>query len=103
MSILQSRVLSWKGEPCFCLPLGLSKLKWFWNLQIQDLERVLESITENETKAQSLRSWLEAQSDRLRSLRTPASVISAQNTIDDCKVKHCLCDIIVKVIFSTLR
>lgn len=56
----------------------------------------MEDITENENKAQTLRNWLEAQSDRLRSLQTPASLISAQNTLDDCKVKHYMCDIIVK-------
>jgi len=49
---------------------------------------MLEDITENENKAQTLCNWLEAQSDRLRSLQTPASLISAQNTLDDCKVKH---------------
>ncbi|XP_010138785.1 PREDICTED: nesprin-2-like, partial [Buceros rhinoceros silvestris] len=70
--------------------LGEMNLRWHrlqasLNRKIQDLEHVLEDITENENKAQSLRSWLEAQSDRLRSLQTPASVISAQNTIDDCK------------------
>ncbi|XP_068803435.1 nesprin-2 [Struthio camelus] len=55
------------------------------NRKIQDLEHVLEDITENENKAQTLGKWLEAQSDRLRSLQTPASLISAQNTLDDCK------------------
>ncbi|KAM9652315.1 nesprin-2 isoform 3-T5 [Morphnus guianensis] len=70
--------------------LGEMNLRWhrlqaFLNRKIQDLEHILEDITENENKAQTLRNWLEAQSDRLRSLQTPASLISAQNTLDDCK------------------
>ncbi|XP_066045092.1 nesprin-2 isoform X1 [Chamaea fasciata] len=70
--------------------LGEMNLRWHrlqasLNRKIQDLEHILEDITENENKAQTLCNWLEAQSDRLRSLRTPASLISAQNTLDDCK------------------
>ncbi|XP_051477330.1 nesprin-2 isoform X2 [Apus apus] len=70
--------------------LGEMNLRWHrlqasLNRKIQDLQHILEDITENENKAQALRSWLEAQSDRLRSLQTPASLISAQNTLDDCK------------------
>ncbi|XP_010191152.1 PREDICTED: nesprin-2-like, partial [Mesitornis unicolor] len=70
--------------------LGEMNLRWHrlqasLNRKVQDLEHVLEDITENENKAQTLRNWLEAQSDRLRSLQTPASLISAQNTLDDCK------------------
>uniref|UniRef100_A0A8C3V6R4 Nesprin-2 n=1 Tax=Catharus ustulatus TaxID=91951 RepID=A0A8C3V6R4_CATUS len=70
--------------------LGEMNLRWHrlqasLNRKIQDLEHILEDITENENKAQTLHNWLEAQSDRLRSLRTPASLISAQNTLDDCK------------------
>ncbi|XP_065694805.1 nesprin-2 isoform X2 [Patagioenas fasciata] len=70
--------------------LGEMNLRWHrlqasLNRKIQDLENLLEDITENENKAQTLRNWLEAQSDRLRSLQTPASLISAQNTLDDCK------------------
>uniref|UniRef100_A0A8C3KFK5 Spectrin repeat containing nuclear envelope protein 2 n=1 Tax=Calidris pygmaea TaxID=425635 RepID=A0A8C3KFK5_9CHAR len=73
--------------------LGEMNLRWHrlqasLNRKIQDLEQLLEDITEKENKAQTLRSWLEAQSGRLRSLQTPASLISAQNTLDDCKVKH---------------
>ncbi|XP_075282973.1 nesprin-2 isoform X3 [Opisthocomus hoazin] len=70
--------------------LGEMNLRWHrlqasLNRKIQDLEHMLEDITENENKAQTLCNWLEAQSDRLRSLQTPASLISAQNTLDDCK------------------
>ncbi|XP_042654923.1 nesprin-2 isoform X2 [Tyto alba] len=70
--------------------LGEMNLRWHMlqaslNIKIQDLEHILEDISENENKAQTLRNWLEAQSDRLRSLQTPASLISAQNTLDDCK------------------
>ncbi|KAL2304033.1 hypothetical protein Nmel_009323 [Mimus melanotis] len=70
--------------------LGEMNLRWHrlqasLNRKIQDLEHILEDITENENKAQTLHDWLEAQSDRLRSLQTPASLISAQNTLDDCK------------------
>ncbi|XP_010289660.1 PREDICTED: nesprin-2-like, partial [Phaethon lepturus] len=70
--------------------LGEMNLRWHrlqasLNRKIQDLQHILEDITENENKAQTLRNWLEAQSDRLRSLQTPASLISAQNTLDDCK------------------
>ncbi|KAM6069250.1 nesprin-2 [Theristicus caerulescens] len=70
--------------------LGEMNLRWHrlqasLNRKIQDLQHILEDITENENKAQTLRNWLEAQSDRLRSLQTPSSLISAQNTLDDCK------------------
>ncbi|XP_009946695.1 PREDICTED: nesprin-2-like, partial [Leptosomus discolor] len=70
--------------------LGEMNLRWHrlqasLNRKIQDLEHILEDVTENENKEQTLRNWLEAQSDRLRSLQTPASLISAQNTLDDCK------------------
>ncbi|NXK56413.1 SYNE2 protein, partial [Chauna torquata] len=70
--------------------LGEMNLRWHRlqasvNRKIQDLEHLLEDITENENKAQTLGNWLEAQRDRLRSLQTPASLISAQNTLDDCK------------------
>uniref|UniRef100_A0A8C0FCC5 Spectrin repeat containing nuclear envelope protein 2 n=1 Tax=Bubo bubo TaxID=30461 RepID=A0A8C0FCC5_BUBBB len=70
--------------------LGEMNLRWHMlqaslNIKIQDLEHILEDISENENKAQTLRNWLEAQSDRLKSLQTPASLISAQNTLDDCK------------------
>ncbi|KAM7109858.1 nesprin-2 [Ciconia maguari] len=70
--------------------LGEMNLRWHrlqvsLNRKIQDLQQILEDITENENKAQTLRNWLEAQSDRLRSLQTPSSLISAQNTLDDCK------------------
>ncbi|XP_010221465.1 PREDICTED: nesprin-2 [Tinamus guttatus] len=70
--------------------LGEMNLRWHrlqasLNRQIQDLEHDLEDITENENKGQTLGKWLEAQSDRLRSLQTPASLTSAQNTLDDCK------------------
>uniref|UniRef100_A0A8C8E8W0 Spectrin repeat containing nuclear envelope protein 2 n=1 Tax=Otus sunia TaxID=257818 RepID=A0A8C8E8W0_9STRI len=70
--------------------LGEMNLRWHMlqaslNIKIQDLEHILEDISENENKAQTLRNWLEAQSDRLTSLQTPASLISAQNTLDDCK------------------
>ncbi|XP_061854786.1 nesprin-2 isoform X2 [Colius striatus] len=70
--------------------LGEMNLRWHrlqaaLNRKIQDLEHILEGITENENKAQTLHNWLDAQSDRLRSLQTPASLISSQNTSDDCK------------------
>ncbi|XP_026705487.1 nesprin-2 isoform X2 [Athene cunicularia] len=70
--------------------LGEMNLRWHMlqaslNIKIQDLEHILEEISENENKAQALRNWLEAQRDRLTSLQTPASLISAQNTLDDCK------------------
>ncbi|XP_075359888.1 nesprin-2 isoform X3 [Mycteria americana] len=70
--------------------LGEMNLRWHrlqvsLNRKVQDLQQILEDITENENKAQTLRNWLEAQSDRLRCLQTPASLISAQNTLDDCK------------------
>uniref|UniRef100_A0A8C2T2D1 Spectrin repeat containing nuclear envelope protein 2 n=1 Tax=Coturnix japonica TaxID=93934 RepID=A0A8C2T2D1_COTJA len=70
--------------------LGEVNLRWHrlqasLNRKIQDLEHLLEDTTENENKAQTLYNWLEAQSDRMRSLQTPASLTSAQNTLDDCK------------------
>lgn len=56
-------------------------------LQIKELEYFLESVSENENKAQSLNSWLEAQSNRLKLMKKPASFILAQKRMEDCKVK----------------
>ncbi|XP_009079159.1 PREDICTED: nesprin-2-like, partial [Acanthisitta chloris] len=74
----------------FAEHLGEMNLRWHrlqasLSRKVQDLEHVLEDITENESKAQTLCSWLGAQSERLRALQTPASLISAQNTLEDCK------------------
>lgn len=56
-------------------------------LQIKELEHILESATEDENRAQSLSSWLEAQSSRLKLMNKPASLILAQDRVQDCKVK----------------
>ncbi|XP_070798547.1 nesprin-2 [Pituophis catenifer annectens] len=56
------------------------------NEKIKELEHILESVVKNENKAQSLGSWLEAQSRRLKHLKSPASSILAQGTLKDCKV-----------------
>ncbi|XP_063145116.1 nesprin-2 [Candoia aspera] len=56
------------------------------NGKIKELEHILESVVENENEAQSLGSWLEAQSRRLKCLKNPASSILAQDTVKDCKV-----------------
>ncbi|KAJ6658015.1 hypothetical protein lerEdw1_001674 [Lerista edwardsae] len=54
-------------------------------LQIKELEHILESAAEDENRAQSLSSWLEAQSSRLKLMKKPASLILAQDTVQDCK------------------
>uniref|UniRef100_A0A8C3IBQ1 Spectrin repeat containing nuclear envelope protein 2 n=1 Tax=Chrysemys picta bellii TaxID=8478 RepID=A0A8C3IBQ1_CHRPI len=74
----------------FAEHLGEMNLQWHrlqgsLNRKIQDLEHILEIGTENENKAQTLSSWLEAQGERLKSLEKPASLISVQNTLEDCK------------------
>uniref|UniRef100_A0A8C4VGV8 Spectrin repeat containing nuclear envelope protein 2 n=1 Tax=Gopherus evgoodei TaxID=1825980 RepID=A0A8C4VGV8_9SAUR len=74
----------------FAEHLGEMNLQWHrlqgsLNRKIQDLEHILEIVTENENKAQTLSSWLEAQGERLKSLEKPASLISVQNTLEDCK------------------
>uniref|UniRef100_A0A8C3T368 Spectrin repeat containing nuclear envelope protein 2 n=1 Tax=Chelydra serpentina TaxID=8475 RepID=A0A8C3T368_CHESE len=74
----------------FAEHLGEMNLQWHrlqgsLNRKIQDLEHILEVVTENENKAQTLSSWLEAQGERLKSLEKPASLISVQNTLEDCK------------------
>ncbi|KAI4540669.1 hypothetical protein MG293_009710 [Ovis ammon polii] len=55
------------------------------NGKIQHLEQLLESITENENKIQILNNWMEAQEERLKTLRKPESVISVQKTLLDCQ------------------
>ncbi|XP_074986041.1 nesprin-2 isoform X2 [Caretta caretta] len=74
----------------FAEHLGEMNLQWHklqgsLNRKIQELEHILEIVTENENKAQTLSSWLEAQGERLKSLEKPASLISVQNTLEDCK------------------
>ncbi|XP_009979284.1 PREDICTED: nesprin-2-like, partial [Tauraco erythrolophus] len=74
----------------FAERLGEMNLRWqklqaSLKRKMQDLEEILRDMTENEKKAQTVRDWLEAQSDQLKSLQTPASPISAQNTLDNCK------------------
>ncbi|XP_074852445.1 nesprin-2 isoform X5 [Carettochelys insculpta] len=74
----------------FAEHLGEMNLQWHrlqgsLNRKIQDLEHTLEIVTENENKVQTLSSWLEAQGERLKSLEKPASLISVQNTLEDCK------------------
>ncbi|XP_013914384.1 PREDICTED: nesprin-2, partial [Thamnophis sirtalis] len=56
------------------------------NEKIKELEHILESVVKNENKVQSLGSWLEAKSRRLKHLKSPASSILAQGTLKDCKV-----------------
>ncbi|XP_022426107.2 nesprin-2 isoform X3 [Delphinapterus leucas] len=55
------------------------------NGKIQQLEQLLESITENENKIQILNNWMEAQEERLNTLQKPESVISVQKTLLDCQ------------------
>ncbi|XP_075782511.1 nesprin-2 isoform X2 [Pelodiscus sinensis] len=74
----------------FAEHLGEMNLQWHrlqgsLNRKIQDLEHTLEIVTENENKVQTLSSWLKAQGERLKSLEKPASLISVQTTLEDCK------------------
>ncbi|KAM5273601.1 nesprin-2 [Ctenodactylus gundi] len=55
------------------------------NRKIQHLEQLLESITENENKVQTLNNWLEAQEERLRALQRPESVVSVEKLLLDCQ------------------
>uniref|UniRef100_A0A4X2LQP5 Nesprin-2 n=1 Tax=Vombatus ursinus TaxID=29139 RepID=A0A4X2LQP5_VOMUR len=61
------------------------KLHGTLNRKIQHLEQLLESITESENKIQTLRSWMEAQGERLKTLQKPGSVISVRKTLLDCQ------------------
>ncbi|XP_074092082.1 nesprin-2 isoform X2 [Macrotis lagotis] len=61
------------------------KLHGTLNRKIQHLEQLLESITESENKIQTLRNWIEAQGERLKTLQKPGSVISARKTLLDCQ------------------
>uniref|UniRef100_A0A670I6Q1 Spectrin repeat containing nuclear envelope protein 2 n=1 Tax=Podarcis muralis TaxID=64176 RepID=A0A670I6Q1_PODMU len=54
--------------------------------KIKELEHILESAGEKESRARSLGSWLEAQSRRLKQAGKPASSILAQDTAQDCKI-----------------
>ncbi|XP_060117529.1 nesprin-2 [Heteronotia binoei] len=74
----------------FAERLGEMNLQWHrlqgsLNRKIKELEQVLETVTENENRAQSLGSWLEAQSGRLTLLEKPLSFIHAQSTAEECK------------------
>ncbi|XP_004681849.1 PREDICTED: nesprin-2 isoform X2 [Condylura cristata] len=55
------------------------------NRKVQHLEQLLESITENENKIQILDNWMEAQEERLKTLRKPESVTSVQKMLLDCQ------------------
>ncbi|XP_059135375.1 nesprin-2 isoform X3 [Peromyscus eremicus] len=55
------------------------------NRKIQHLEQLLESITENENKIQTLNSWLEAQEEKLKILQKPESAISMEKLLLDCQ------------------
>uniref|UniRef100_A0A803TY05 Spectrin repeat containing nuclear envelope protein 2 n=1 Tax=Anolis carolinensis TaxID=28377 RepID=A0A803TY05_ANOCA len=60
----------------FAERLGEMNLQWHklqgaLNEKIKELEHILESVTEKESKAQSLGSWLEAQSSRLSEAEKP--------------------------------
>ncbi|XP_067324598.1 nesprin-2 [Anolis sagrei] len=75
----------------FAEHLGEMNLQWHklqgaLNEKIKELEHILESVTENESKAQSLGSWLEAQSRRLNEAEKPASSLFARDTSEVCKV-----------------
>ncbi|XP_066485712.1 nesprin-2 isoform X2 [Tiliqua scincoides] len=74
----------------FAERLGEMNLQWHrlqgsLNEKIKELEHILESVAENENRAQSLSSWLEAQSSRLKLMQKPASLIDAQERVEDCK------------------
>ncbi|XP_006891859.1 PREDICTED: nesprin-2 [Elephantulus edwardii] len=55
------------------------------NKKVQRFEQLLESITENENRIQIFNNWLEAQEERLNTLKKPGSVISVQKTLLDCQ------------------
>ncbi|KAF7251870.1 Nesprin-2 [Varanus komodoensis] len=71
--------------------LGEMNLKWH-RLQgalhgkEKELECILEAVTENESRAQSLSRWLEAQSRRLSQVEKPSSSILAEDTARECSV-----------------
>ncbi|XP_074146434.1 nesprin-2 isoform X1 [Sminthopsis crassicaudata] len=61
------------------------KLHGTLNRKIQHLEQLLESITENENKIQTLKNWMEAQGEKLKTLQRPRSIISVRKTLLDCQ------------------
>ncbi|KAL8168820.1 UNVERIFIED_CONTAM: hypothetical protein K2H54_018495 [Gekko kuhli] len=74
----------------FAERLGEMNLQWHrlqgsLNKKIKELEHILETVTENENKTQSLGTWLEAQSGKLMLLEKPLSYIHAHNTAEECK------------------
>ncbi|XP_042310386.1 nesprin-2 isoform X2 [Sceloporus undulatus] len=74
----------------FAERLGEMNLQWHklqgsLNAKTKELEHILESVAENESRAQSLGSWLEAQSQRLKEAEKPASSLLAQDTAGVCK------------------
>ncbi|XP_064420837.1 nesprin-2 [Latimeria chalumnae] len=74
----------------FAEKLGDLNLQWQLiqgklSKKIQQLEYFQELWTEKESKVQSLKSWLEAQQDRLRRLQKPACLITAETALLDCQ------------------
>ncbi|XP_061468359.1 nesprin-2 isoform X2 [Rhineura floridana] len=73
----------------FAERLGEMNLQWHrlqgsLNGKVKELECILESAAENESRSQSLGTWLEAQSRRLKRAEKPASSILAQDIAEDC-------------------
>ncbi|XP_029453986.1 nesprin-2 isoform X2 [Rhinatrema bivittatum] len=70
--------------------LGTLNLQWHrlqgsLNKKIQDLEQMLENVTEKENKVQTLSSWFDAQGDKLKTLEKSSSLISAQKALVECE------------------
>ncbi|XP_075470992.1 nesprin-2 isoform X4 [Ascaphus truei] len=74
----------------FAERLGSMNLQWNQmqrdlNRKIQLLEQTLETITENESRRQTLINWFDAQQQRLNKLHGPSSVAVAENSLAECK------------------
>ncbi|XP_063296179.1 nesprin-2 [Pelobates fuscus] len=73
----------------FAERLGALNLRWHQvqgnvNRKIQHLEQILETLTENDSKRQTLSSWFDAQQQRLNKFQHPLSIPAAESVLNDC-------------------
>ncbi|XP_040268686.1 nesprin-2 [Bufo bufo] len=71
--------------------LGTLNLQWNQmqgniNAKIQHLEQALESISDQESRSQTVRNWFDAQQQRLKKLHRPSSITAAESVLAECAV-----------------
>ncbi|XP_056402565.1 nesprin-2 isoform X3 [Hyla sarda] len=71
--------------------LGTSTLQWKQlqgniHSKIQLLEQALESISDQESRRQTISNWFDAQQQRLKKLHRPSSITAAERVLAECMV-----------------